>query len=250
MEIIKRYCKTLFLKDDPELIAKYISVHEPKNIWPEVVAGICGIGIYEMEIYISGRQLFMIMDTDPGFDHDRDMKDISSLPRQTEWEEYVGQYQEVYPGSSASEKWVLMDKVFGLDEKPYEPALAGQPKVASPDINRYCKTLKLKDNASLIAEYKKYHLPGGVWPEILNAIREVGVSDQEIYLKDRDLFLFQDTPKDLAYHEAMDELSSKSKHSEWQILMSDFQEFDPKKSAEPIWNPCERIFKLSDCIHC
>ncbi len=248
MEIRKRYCKTLFLKDDPELISQYIEVHKPEKIWPEIVAGIFGIGIYEMEIYKSGTQLFMIMDTDPGFDHVRDMRDISSLPRQTEWEEHVGHYQDAYPGSSSGEKWVLMEKVFGLDEKPYELASAGQPKVALSDVNRYCKTLKLKDDDECMAEYKRYHEPGGVWPEILHSIREVGILDQEIYLKDRDLFLFQDTAPDLIYDEAMIVLASKPRHSEWQTLMSNFQEIDSAKSAKPIWTLCERIFKLTDCV--
>lgn len=246
--MIKRYCKTLLLKNDPGLIKEYVGIHKPGNIWPEVIAGICGIGIYEMELYLVNNQVFMITDTEPGFDHERDFKDIISLPRQTEWEEYVGRFQDVYPGRDAGEKWALMDKVFGLDEKPYQPALAGQTKIVFPDIKRYCKTLKLRNDPQLIAEYKKYHELGGVWPEIIRAIREVGILDQEIYLKDRDLFLILDTPPQFKYDEAMAELAVKPRHSEWQILMSNYQVFDPEKSTEPVWTLCERIFKLTDCV--
>ena len=41
-------------------------------------------------------------------------------------------------------------------------------------VKRYCQTLNLKDNPELIAEYRKRHSQGEVWPETLAAIREVG----------------------------------------------------------------------------
>ena len=250
MKNIKRYCKTLLLKDKPELIEEYIDVHRPEKIWPEVIAGICGIGIFEMEIYLTGNRLFMIMDTDPGFNHDRDMKDISSLPRQAEWEDYVGKFQDVYPGNQAGEKWVLMEKVFGLDEKPYRPEIEGQSKLSFPEFKRFCNTIKLKAGDDLIAEYKKYHLPGGVWPEILRGIREVGILDEEIYLKDRELFLILDTAPEFNYNEAMKDLADKPRKVEWEALMSKYQESAPDQSAGSKWTVCQRIFKLTDCIEC
>ncbi|MFC2124768.1 L-rhamnose mutarotase [Bacteroidota bacterium] len=248
MEIRKRYCKTLFLKDDPDLIRQYIEIHKPDKIWPEIVAGIYGIGVYEMEIYKSDRQLFMIMEADPGFNHDRDMKDVSSLPRQVEWEEYVGQFQEVYPGSSANEKWVLMDKVFGLDEKSYERAINGQEKLLFPAVERFCKTLKLTEEDELLQEYLKYHKPGGVWPEIIRGIREIGVLDQEIYLKDYKLFLILETVPGFKHEEAMGILADKPRQAEWESLMSRYQEADPEQSAGKKWLMCERIFRLSDSV--
>jgi len=248
MEVRKRYCKTLFLKDDPKLISQYIDVHKPENIWPEVVAGISGVGIFEMEIYILGRQLFMIMDTYQGFDHDRDMKDLASLPRQPEWEDHVGQYQEVYPGDATGEKWVLMDKVFGLDEMPYKPAKTGQEKVIFPDYKRYCKVLKLVEDEELLKEYLKHHAPGGVWPEIIRGIREVGVIDQEIYLRDYVLFLVLDTIPDFNHDDAMEILAEKPRQAEWESFMSKYQQADETQSAGSKWTMCKQIFKLTDCL--
>ena len=51
---VKRYCRTLDLRNDPELIAEYRRRHSRENIWPEVMAGIREVGILEMEIYILG----------------------------------------------------------------------------------------------------------------------------------------------------------------------------------------------------
>ena len=47
---MKRYCQTLKLKDNEELISSYISVHE--NVWPEVLQGMRQVGILDMQIYI------------------------------------------------------------------------------------------------------------------------------------------------------------------------------------------------------
>ena len=35
---MKRYCQTLELVDDPELIERYCDIHA--HVWPEVVAGL------------------------------------------------------------------------------------------------------------------------------------------------------------------------------------------------------------------
>lgn len=58
---MKRYCQTLKLKDNEELISSYISVHE--NVWPEVLQGMRQVGILDMQIYIHENLLFMIVDT-------------------------------------------------------------------------------------------------------------------------------------------------------------------------------------------
>ena len=58
---VKRYCQTLDLRDSPELIAEYRKRHSQAEAWPEILAGIREVGILEMEIYILGTRLFMIV---------------------------------------------------------------------------------------------------------------------------------------------------------------------------------------------
>ncbi|MFH5832198.1 L-rhamnose mutarotase [Halalkalibaculum sp. DA3122] len=111
----KRYCKTLTLKNDPELIEEYKRVHE--NVWPEIKKGMREVGILNMEIYIHGNRLFMIMDTAPGFDHDKAMQRLAAKPRQAEWEAHVARFQETTEEASAAEKWQLMERIFKLDQR-------------------------------------------------------------------------------------------------------------------------------------
>ena len=111
---VKRYCRTLDLRDDPELINEYRRRHSKENIWPEVIAGIREVGILEMEIYILGTRLFMIVETPLDFDWDSAMERLSTLPRQQEWEDYMAIFQLVKPGSTAAEKWQPMERIFHL----------------------------------------------------------------------------------------------------------------------------------------
>jgi len=60
----KRYCKTLQLENDPSLIKEYKKLHSMGNSWPDITRGMKEVGIIDMEIYLSGTTLFMIMDTD------------------------------------------------------------------------------------------------------------------------------------------------------------------------------------------
>ena len=112
----KRYCKVLNLRDDPELIKKYKEVHKPGNVWPEITKGIREVGIIDMEIYLNGNHAFMIMDTIPGFDHDRAMKELAAKPIQKEWEEYVSAFQQAGSKSDTPEKWELIERIFELDK--------------------------------------------------------------------------------------------------------------------------------------
>ena len=69
-----------------------------------------------MEIYITGTRLFMIMDTTPGFDHDRAMAELATKPRQAEWEAYVSKFQRTTAEASADEKWQLIERIYKLGE--------------------------------------------------------------------------------------------------------------------------------------
>lgn len=111
---MKRYCQTLDLVDDPALIADYVEAHA--HVWPEIQAGIRQVGILDMQIYRLGTRLFMIMDTEDGFDFEVDNARLSTLPRQKEWEAYVARFQGCDPDAPSTGKWQLMERIFKLAE--------------------------------------------------------------------------------------------------------------------------------------
>lgn len=109
---MKRYCQTLSLTPDEELIQKYIEAHA--HVWPEVMAGQREVGILDMQIYRFNNQVFMICDTVDDFDWKRDMDRLAKLPRQAEWEAFVAQYQGCDPKAPSADKWHLMEKIYQL----------------------------------------------------------------------------------------------------------------------------------------
>ena len=116
----KRYCKTLELENDPELIAEYKKLHAMGAAWSEVTDGAKEVGILNLEIYISGATLFMIMETVPDFDHDKAMAKLATLPRQSEWEATVSKFQKTSADASADEKWQLLERIFKMDQSTEE----------------------------------------------------------------------------------------------------------------------------------
>jgi len=114
MKNYKRYCKALKLENDLQLIEEYKKVHAPGNTWPEITQGMKDVGIIDMEIYILGNQLFMIMDTAADFNHDLAMKKLATKPRQSEWEAFVSRFQKTSAEATADEKWQVMERIYKL----------------------------------------------------------------------------------------------------------------------------------------
>jgi L-rhamnose mutarotase len=113
MATTKRYSLALDLKDDPALIAEYEQWHQ--NVWSEIKKSIWDSGIVDMEIYRFGNRLFMIMETDASFSFERKAAMDTGNPKVAEWEALMWKFQEPIPGSKPGEKWVLMNKIFSLN---------------------------------------------------------------------------------------------------------------------------------------
>ncbi len=110
----KRYCLTLDLKDDPKLIAEYRRYHE--KIWPEITKSIRDAGIANMEIYLLGTRMFMIMEADENFSFERKAKADRESPMVREWEELMWKFQKPLPNAKSGERWMLMERVFKLEK--------------------------------------------------------------------------------------------------------------------------------------
>lgn len=111
---VKRYCQTMDLKDNPELIAEYRKRHSREEAWPEILAGIRQVGILEMDIYILGTRLFMVVETPMDFNWDKAMSELATLPRQQEWETYMAIFQNCREDATSDEKWQMMERMFHL----------------------------------------------------------------------------------------------------------------------------------------
>jgi L-rhamnose mutarotase len=114
-DVMPRYCLALDLKDDANAIAEYKRYHE--KIWPEIRDSISGAGISNMEIYLLGTRLFMIMDVDESFSLTAKAAADAANPKVQEWESLMGQFQQPLAQSRPGQRWVVMEKIFSLKEQ-------------------------------------------------------------------------------------------------------------------------------------
>jgi L-rhamnose mutarotase len=110
--VTKRYCLTLDLKDDPDLIAEYKRYHQ--KIWPEITASIKDAGILDMEIYLLDARMFMVMEVNEQFSFAAKAKADRDNPKVREWEELMWKFQKPLPTAKPGEKWLLMGRIFKL----------------------------------------------------------------------------------------------------------------------------------------
>jgi L-rhamnose mutarotase len=110
----RRYCLTLDLKDDPALIAEYKRYH--KGIWPEITQSIKDAGILDLEIYLQGTRMFMILEVDKSFSFERKAEAELRNPKVQEWEQLMWRFQKALPEARPGEKWLLMERIFKLED--------------------------------------------------------------------------------------------------------------------------------------
>ena len=110
----KRYVQYLEICDDPELMMEYRKWHSEGYSWREVREGIRQVGILEMELYMIGNRLVMIVDTPIDFDWKEAMDKLATLPRQAEWEAFVAKFQGCSAEARSDEKWQPMERIFRL----------------------------------------------------------------------------------------------------------------------------------------
>jgi L-rhamnose mutarotase len=103
------------LRNDAALIDAYKKAHAKGAAWPEITQGMIDVGILDMEIYLLGTRLFMIMDTVAGFNHDEAMAELATKPRQSEWEAHMAQFQQASADASADQKWQLMECIYKME---------------------------------------------------------------------------------------------------------------------------------------
>jgi L-rhamnose mutarotase len=119
-----RFVFTINLRDEPGTVETYRRHHG--DVWPEVQASLRQVGVDQMDIYLLGRRLVMIVEMRDGLDYRTAFKThAASSPRVAEWERLMKSLQQPVAEARAGEWWAVMEPVFHLNHDTAEdPAIA------------------------------------------------------------------------------------------------------------------------------
>ena len=111
-------------------------------------------------------------------------------------------------------------------------------------VKRYVQLLDLKEDEALIAAYRRHHSRGGVWQEILDGIRAVGILEMEIYLLGNRAVMIVETHLTFDWEAAMARLATLPRQAEWEACVAAFQQCRADAASDEKWQMAERIFHL------
>lgn len=104
---------------------------------------------------------------------------------------------------------------------------------------RLIRALDLVDDARIIADYRSWHEPGAVWPEVIAHIRASGVLDMEVWNVGNRLFMILEVAEDFPH-----DVGEPARVADWERLMSTFQQPLAVASPGEKWVEMTRIFAL------
>ena len=108
---------------------------------------------------------------------------------------------------------------------------------------RYCLTLDLKDDPTLIAEYKAHHT--AVWPEIQKSIHNSGITAMDLYLLGTRLVMVMETTDAFSFAQKSAADAANPRVQEWETLMWRYQAALPQAKPGEKWMLMEQIFTLT-----
>ena len=109
-----RHCFALDLKNDPALIAQYKEWHRPGGAPATVTQAIRKSGIADLEIYLTGNRLFMIMEVDAAFSAEAKATADAADPAVQQWETLMWSFQQALPWAAPGQKWIPMELIYDL----------------------------------------------------------------------------------------------------------------------------------------
>jgi L-rhamnose mutarotase len=109
-------------------------------------------------------------------------------------------------------------------------------------MQQYCLALDLKDDPQLIAEYEAYHK--AVWPEILESIRDSGITRLDIYRVQNRLFMILEANESFSFEAKAAADAANPIVQEWETLMWNYQQALSGAKPGEKWVLMQKIFSL------
>jgi L-rhamnose mutarotase len=110
----------------------------------------------------------------------------------------------------------------------------------------FAQALDLRDDPSLIEAYRRHHR--AVWPEVLDALRAIGVRHMRIWLVGTRLFMTYEAPEGFEPARDFQRYAENPRCREWDEWMQSFQRRLAEARDGEWWTPMELVFDLESAI--
>lgn len=107
----------LDLRDDAAAIDTYRKLHAPGAVPLAVTNALRKAAIEELEIYLVGNRLFMVLRPGPDFDAARKAEADALNPDVQAWEKRMWELQKALPFAAPGQKWVPLERIYSLSEQ-------------------------------------------------------------------------------------------------------------------------------------
>lgn len=114
-------------------------------------------------------------------------------------------------------------------------------------MKSFAQAIDLVDDPELIREYRRHHQ--AVWPEVVRALRAIGIARMKIYLVGTRLFMYFEAPDDFDPSRDFQTYADDPRCRQWDEWMRTFQRRvarSPDRAAcnDEWWTPMEEVFDL------
>lgn len=107
----------------------------------------------------------------------------------------------------------------------------------------FAAALDLKPDPDLIRQYREHHRR--VWPEVVAALRAIGIRNMRIYLLGSRLFMTYDAPEGFDPARDYQKYAANPRCAAWDALMRQYQQPAPGAGPGEWWAAMEEVFDLN-----
>ena len=109
-----------------------------------------------------------------------------------------------------------------------------------PRLKTFAQALDLVDDPAAISAYEKYHR--AVWPEVLTALRGIGIERMEIFRVGTRMFMYFSAPDEFDPEMDFQTYTESARCQEWDELMRQYQQRIPNATEGEWWTPMPCVF--------
>lgn len=106
----------------------------------------------------------------------------------------------------------------------------------------FAQALDLRDDPQLIDEYRRHHR--AVWPEVVAALRGIGITRMKIFLVGTRLFMYFEAREGFDPRRDFQGYAASPRARAWDEWMRSFQQRLAEAGPADWWTPMDEVFDL------